>query len=113
MHWILNLDLGTKKIVLTENCVLIPRKIVHKAVSIKADVVKSQMPLLLCLESTKCVGATHVFLEIKINILVKTISLHFTFSGHFAILPNDDFEGSTTVEDSKFIKVFLTKDKSM
>ena len=48
-----------------------------------------QIPLLLSKESMKCVDTKIDFLEDKINIFGKDISLHFAFSSHYAILPND------------------------
>ena len=58
----------------------------------------------------KCVGTKTDFLEDKVNIFGKDISLHFTFSGHYAILPNDSYEGSASLDDSRYIEVFLIID---
>ena len=47
MHQILNSDLAMEKGVVSEKCLLIPGKIAGKAVTIKTDVVNSEIPLLL------------------------------------------------------------------
>ena len=58
----------------------------------------------------KCVGTKIDFLEDKVNIFGKDISLHFTSSGHYAIPLYDSYEGSASLDDSRFIEVFLTID---
>ena len=58
----------------------------------------------------KCVGTKIDFLEDKVNIFGKNISLHFTSSGHYALPLNDNYEGSASLENSRFIEVFLTID---
>ena len=66
---------------------LIPGKIAGKAVTIKTDVVNSEIPLLLSKKSMKCAGPKIDFLQYKVSIFGKDISLHFTSSGHYAIPP--------------------------
>ena len=47
LHQILNSDLAMEKGVVSEKCLLIPGKIAGKAVTIKTDVVNSEISLLL------------------------------------------------------------------
>lgn len=89
---------------------LLPGEIAGKTVTIKADVLNNQTPLLLNNESMKCAGTKINFLEDKVNIFVKYISLHFTSSGRYAIPLNDSYEGLASLDDSRFVKVFLTID---
>ena len=70
----------------------------------------SQILLLLSKESMKCDGTKMEFLEDQVNILSKNISLHFTSSGYCTILLNDIFEGLASLDDCRFIEVYLTKD---
>ena len=99
---------GDGKSVIPEKCVLIAGKIAGKAVTIKTDVVNSEIPLLFSKESMKCAGTKIDFLEDKVNIFGKDISLHFTSSGHYSIPLNDSHEGSASLDDSRFKEVFLT-----
>ena len=101
---------GDGKSAISEKCVLIPGKIAGKAVTIKKDFVNSEIPLLLSKESMKCVSTKINFLEDKVNIFGKDISLHFTSSDHYAIPLNDSYERSASLDDSRFIEVFLTID---
>ena len=87
---------------------LIPGKIAGKAVTIKTDVGNSKIPLPLSKESMKCVGTKIDFLEDKVNIFGKDISLHFTSSGLYTIPLNDSYKGSAPLDDSRFIEVFFT-----
>ena len=48
------------------------------------------------------------FFEDKVNIFGKDISLYFTSSAHYAILLKDSYEGSASLDDSRFTEVFLT-----
>ena len=83
---------GDGKRVVSEKCALIPGKIGGKAVTIKTDVMNSEIPLLISKESMKCAGTKIDFLEDKVNIFGKDSSLHFTSSGHYAIPLNDRVE---------------------
>ena len=94
-----------------QQSVLITGKIAGKAVTIKTDVVNSEIPLRLSKESMKPAGTKIDVLEDKIDIFGKDISLHFTSSGHYAIPLYDRYEGSASLDDSRFIEVFLTIDK--
>ena len=93
---------------------LIPGKIAGKAVTIKTDVVNSEIPLLLSKKSMKCAGPKIDFLQDKVSIFGKDISLQFT--SNYAIPLNDSYEDSAFLDDSRFIEVFLTinnlRDKS-
>ena len=60
--------------------------------------------------SLKCITANIDFLEYEINIFSKNITLHFISSGHYTILLNDSYEGSSSLDDSRFIEIFLTID---
>ena len=53
--------------------------------SLKTDVVKSEIPLLLSKESMKAAESKIDFVNDTINISGKDIHLHFTTSGHYAI----------------------------
>ena len=50
------------------------------------------------------------FLEDKVNIFGKDINLHFISSGQFTIPLSDSYEGSASLDESRFIEVFLTID---
>ena len=56
----------------------------------------------------KCTGPKIDFLEDKVSVFGKDISLHFTSSGHYAIPLNDSYEDSAFLDDSTFTEVFLT-----
>ena len=84
--------------------------IAGKAVTIKTDVVKTEIPLLPSKESMKCVDTKIDILEGKVNIFGKDISLHFTSSGLYAIPLNDSYEGLASLDDSRFIQVFFPID---
>ena len=86
---------------------LIPEEMASKTVTIKTDV-NNQTPLLLSKESMKCAGTKIEFLEDKVHLFVKC---KFTFYIHCAISLNDSYEGSTSLDDSRFIEIFLTIDK--
>ena len=93
-----------------QKSVLITGKIAGKAVTIKTDVVNSEIPLQLSKESLKSAGTKIDVLEDKIKIFGKDISLHFTSSGHHAIPLYDRYVDSASLDDSRFIEVFLTID---
>ena len=103
------LTFGDGKSVVSEKCVLIPGKITGKAVTIEQDVVHSEILLLFSKERMKYVGTKFDFLEGKVNIFGKDISLHFTSSSHYVIPLSDSYEGSPSLDDSRFI-VLLTID---
>ena len=73
------------KVVASEKSVVIPCNIAGKNVSLKTDVVKSEIPLLLSKESMKAAESKIDFVNDTINISGKDIHLHFTTSGHYAI----------------------------
>ena len=73
------------KVVASEKSVVIPCNIAGKNVSLKTDVVKSEIPLLLSKESMKAAESKIDFVNDRINISGKDIHLHFTTSGHYAI----------------------------
>ena len=58
----------------------------------------------------KCAGTKIAFLEDKVNIFGKNISLQLTSSGHYAIPLDDSYEDSASLDDSRFTEVFLTID---
>ena len=53
----------------------------------------------------KCAGTKIDFLEDKVDIFGKDISLQFTSCGHYPILLNSSYEGSASSDDSRFIEV--------
>ena len=80
--------------------------------SLKTDVVKSEIPLLLSKESMKAAESKIDFVNDRINIFGKDIHLHFTTSGHYAIPLNETNLNlkTSSVEDSNFVEVLLTID---
>ena len=76
---------GDGKVAASEKSVVIPCNIAGKNVSLKTDVVKSEIPLLLSKESMKAAESKIDFVNDTINISGKDIHLHFTTSGHYAI----------------------------
>ena len=82
--------------------------------SLKTDVVKSEIPLLLSKESMKAAESKIDFVNDRINIFGKDIHLHFTTSGHYAIPLNETNLNLKTpsVEDSNFDEVLLTIDNT-
>ena len=78
--------------------------------SLKTDVVKSEIPLLLSKESMKAAESKIDFVNDTINIFGKDIHLHFTNSGHYAIALNETNLNLKTslLEDLNFVEVLLT-----
>ena len=105
---------GDGKIVASEKSVVIPCNIAGKNVSLKTDVVKSEIPLLLSKESMKAAESKIDFVNDRINIFGKDIHLHFTTSGHYAIPLNETnlYLKTPSVEDSNFDEVLLTIDNT-
>ena len=63
------------KIVNSEKCISIPSKIAGERVNVVTDVVKSEIPLLLSKESMKKAGTKINFVNDKVTIFGKEISL--------------------------------------
>ena len=103
---------GDGKVAASEKSVVIPCNIAGKNVSLKTDVVKSEIPLLLSKESMKAAESKIDFVNDRINIFGKDIHLHFTTSGHYAIPLNETNLNlkTSSVEDSNFVEVLLTID---
>ena len=80
--------------------------------SLKTDVVKSEIPLLLSKESMKAAESKIDFVNDRINIFGKDIHLHFTTSGHYAIPLNETNLNlkTSSLEDLNFVEVLLTID---
>ena len=80
--------------------------------SLKIDVVKSEIPLLLSKESMTVAESKIDFVNDRIKIFGKGIYLHFTTSGHFTIPLNKTNINlkTSSLEDSNFVEVLLTID---
>ena len=91
----------------------IPCNTEGKNVSLKRDVVKSEITLSLSKEIKKATELKIDFVNDRTNIFGKDIHLHFTTSGHYAIPLNETNLNlkTSSVEDSNFVEVLLTIDK--
>ena len=103
---------GDGKVVASETSVVIPCNNAGKNVSLKTDVVKSEIPLLLNNESMKAAESIIDFVNDRINMFGKDIHLNFTTSGHYAIPLNETNLNlkTSSVEHSNFVEVLLTID---
>ena len=88
-HKIKSFKFGNGKIATSEKCISIPRKIAGERVNVVTDVAKSEIPLLFSKENIKKAGTKIGFVNDKVIIFGKEISLQFTSSGHYAIPLND------------------------
>ena len=91
---------------------VIPCNIAGKNVSLKTDVVKKEIPLLLSKESMKGAESKIDFVNDRIDMFDKDILLHFTTSGHYAIPLNETNLKlkTSSLKDSNFVEVLLTID---
>ena len=80
--------------------------------SLKTDVVKKEIPLLLSKESMKGAESKIDFVNDRIDMFDKDILLHFTTSGHYAIPLNETNLKlkTSSLKDSNFVEVLLTID---
>ena len=103
---------GDGKVVASEKSVVIPCNAEGKNVSLKTDVVKSEITLSLSKESKKITELKIDFVNDRTNIFGKDIHLHFTTSGHYAIPLNETNLNlkTSSVEDSNFVEVLLAID---
>ena len=69
---------GDEKIVTSEKCISIPCKIAGERVNVVTDVEKSEIQLLLSKETMKKAGTKIDFVNDKVIIFGKEISLQFT-----------------------------------
>ena len=84
----------------------IPCNTEGKNVSLKRDVVKSEITLSLSKEIKKATELKIDFVNDRTNIFGKDIHLHFTTSGHYAIPLNETNLNlkTSSVEDSNFVE---------
>ena len=103
---------GDGKAVASEKSVVIPYNIAGKNLSLKTDVVKSEIPLLLSKESMKAAESKIDFVNDRINMFGKDIHLHFTSRGHYAIplIETNLNLKTSSLEDPNFVEVPLTID---
>ena len=73
------------KVVASEKHVVIPCNNAGENLSLKTDVVKSEIPLSLSKESMKAAETKIDFVNDKINMFGKDIHSHFAMSGHYTI----------------------------
>ena len=80
--------------------------------SLKTDVVKSEITLSLSKESKKATELKIDFVNDRTNIFGKDIHLYFTTSGYYAVPLNETNLNlkTSSVEDSNFVEVLLTID---
>ena len=80
--------------------------------SLKTDVEKSEIPLLLSKESMNAAESKIDFVNDRINMFGKDIHLHFTTSGHYAIPLNETNLNlkTSSLEESNFVEVLLKID---
>ena len=80
--------------------------------SLKTDVEKSEIPLLLSKESMNAAESKIDFVNDRINMFGKDIHLHFTTSGHYAIPLNETNLNlkTSSLKESNFVEVLLKID---
>ena len=76
--------------------------------SLKTDVEKSEIPLLLSKESMNAAESKIDFVNDRINMFGKDIHLHFTTSGYYAIPLNETNLNlkMSSLEDSNFVECY-------
>ena len=111
-NWQTEVTFGDGKVVASKKSVVIPWNIAGKNVSLKADVVKREITLLLSTKSLKAAVWKIDFVNDWINMFGKDIHLHFTTSGHYAIPLNETNLNikTSSLDDSNFVEVLLTID---
>ena len=76
--------------------------------SLKTDVEKSEIPLLLSKESMNAAESKIDFVNDRINVFGKDIHLHFTTSGYYAIPLNETNLNlkTSSLEDLNFVECY-------
>ena len=99
-------QLADGKVVASKKSVIIPCNIAGKNVSLKTDVVKSEIPVT---QQGKYEGSR---VNDRINMFGKDIHLHFTTSEHYTTPINETNLNlkTSSLEDSNFVEVLLTID---